>query len=503
MDYNLTFKSGNDNYYLYNYENNTMYNIHPLFAYLVESKYSKKDKEIFIDNLSNDLILSKFTRKERDEYFSRYIFFKDNKLLDEFQPKAFYSQRLSKKTIVENMHKLSEIVFEVTEECNLNCYYCSWGVNYKQENMRNRKKMPIEFAYKIIKYFAELWNSCENLRYNKEMSIGFYGGEPLLNIEFIEKVINFCKTLEFKQNTIRFTMTTNGILLDKHIEYLVENDVVIYISLDGNVANNSYRVDHSDRNTFNKVFYNVKLLQEKYPKYFFERVFFLSVLHNKNSIDDIYVFFKKEFKKLPIVSSVSPNNIDKLNEEKFNKVFKNVYDEFLNSKCYMKVDNEFNNMSLKNNYLKTFFKKHGFSLELNDIASFIQKQILRNHYSMVPSGTCVPFVTKRIFITTKGKLLLCERVAQNHIIGEVNEEGVKLFTDQWVSKYNKIYDMLVNNFCLMCYRIFDCPNCFLVTSEVANTCKHFLSKKEFENHFSENVTEVESMNKSISNKLFK
>lgn len=62
-------------------------------------------------------------------------------------------------------------------------------------------------------------------------------GEPLLNPQFIKEVISY---LQERKSSLKFsyTMTTNGISLDKYIDYLIEKGFDLLISLEGN----SYRV---------------------------------------------------------------------------------------------------------------------------------------------------------------------------------------------------------------------------------------------------------------------
>jgi len=51
------------------------------------------------------------------------------------------------------------------------------------------------------------------------------------------------------------------------MDFLVEKNFILHISLDGDELSQSYRVDHSGKNSFNQIFRNVKLLQSTHPKY--------------------------------------------------------------------------------------------------------------------------------------------------------------------------------------------------------------------------------------------
>jgi uncharacterized protein len=102
---------------------------------------------------------------------------------------------------------------------------------------------------------------------NRNVYIGFYGGEPLLNMPFIKKVVDYVNHLECPHRSFTFSMTTNAIFLDRYMDYLVEHDFNLLISLDGNERNTSYRVNKSNQPVFNQICKNVDLLQEKYPGY--------------------------------------------------------------------------------------------------------------------------------------------------------------------------------------------------------------------------------------------
>ena len=137
------------------------------------------------------------------------------------------------KQIELQLVNLKQLVFEVTDACNLNCTYCGYGELYNDYDKREGKNMPVEKAVAMIDYLSKLWKSNKNQSYNKVVFISFYGGEPLLNMKFIKLIINYIKTIDVPRSFI-YTMTTNAVLLDKYIDFLVENQFNILISLDGN-----------------------------------------------------------------------------------------------------------------------------------------------------------------------------------------------------------------------------------------------------------------------------
>ena len=196
---------------------------------------------------------------------------------------------------------LPQLVFEVTERCNLDCNYCAYSELYRGNDSRKGKNISFAKAKLIIDYLYDLWKEDYSEGINRELTIGFYGGEPLMNVPFIKQVIDYVESLGLKKTgkICLYSMTTNAMLLDQYMDYLVEKDFRLLISLDGDEFGQSYRVDHSGKNSFDRVFRNINMLQKKYPDYFKSNIDFNSVLHNRNEVESIYKFICTQFDKIP------------------------------------------------------------------------------------------------------------------------------------------------------------------------------------------------------------
>lgn len=129
-------------------------------------------------------------------------------------------------------------------------------------------KLPFIWAKNIIDYLYQLWNENSANGISVPVTVGFYGGEPLLNVILIQQIVEYIEQLPFARKRFYYNMTTNAMLLDKYMDFLVEKEFRLLISLDGDEEGHSYRVDASGKNSFQRVFKNIKLLQEKYPEYF-------------------------------------------------------------------------------------------------------------------------------------------------------------------------------------------------------------------------------------------
>ncbi len=107
-----------------------------------------------------------------------------------------------------------------TMECNFRCPYC-------YERGRNYNTMSEEIIESTIKYIKE------NSKNKESLGITWYGGEPLLAIDIIEKITNGLEDNE-KLN-YRAALVTNGYLLTKEIALKLKRLHVddIQITIDG------------------------------------------------------------------------------------------------------------------------------------------------------------------------------------------------------------------------------------------------------------------------------
>ena len=253
--------------------------------------YVYDDQKMFTLLVHPDLVKhAKMIDKDDSYYHRKYLYLEKHGFFGKRKPIALVP--ITEDVVKSSIGHTQQIVYEITDSCNLNCFYCGYGSMYDFYDKRENQNLNIESAIKLLEYVYSL--KIENG--NDQLYIGFYGGEPLLNMSFIVKIIETAKNLN-KQNSIQidYSMTTNGTLLHKYMDYLVANSFSLLISLDGNEQNHSYRIDKNGQNSFNKVIENIELLRIKYPEFFKDKVQFNAVLHNRNSAKDIYEFIFKQF----------------------------------------------------------------------------------------------------------------------------------------------------------------------------------------------------------------
>lgn len=132
--------------------------------------------------------------------------------------------KVTQKEIVRNLINLKQLVFEVTDACNLRCKYCGYSDLYLGYDERENLMFPFERAKLIIDYLYDFWQRGETKGVMHPVMISFYGGEPLLNIAFIRKVISYIESLPPIGKIFKYGMTTNAMLLDRCMDFLVEKN---------------------------------------------------------------------------------------------------------------------------------------------------------------------------------------------------------------------------------------------------------------------------------------
>src|SRR5690554_3191820 len=386
--------------------------------------------------------------------------------------------------IYQNLVNLKQLVFEVTDACNLKCKYCGYGELYEGYDPRKRQNLSLNRAKNVILYLAEIWNKNIDSSLCQPFSIGFYGGEPLINIILIKDMIRFTESLEINRKKIYYNMTTNGILLKRHIDFLVNKKIRLLISLDGNEQNHSYRIDHHGNNSHGQVIDNVKLLQKEHPDYFKKYVRFNTVLHNMNSVESAHKYVMDTFGKKTTISSLNNSGIRQDKVKEFYNMFQNVDASIEKSGNREKLETELFLEAPRISQLTNFIYTFSGNMFDNYRSLFYDE----NKIETVPTGTCTPFF-KKMFITVNGKILPCEKVNHEFAIGQVSDDRVEIDFDQIADMFNNYVFKFVKR-CKTCVNIRKCSQCVFQIDEVktpAPKCRSYIGSHAFQNYISKNL----------------
>lgn len=379
--------------------------------------------------------------------------------------------------VLSNLANLPQLVFEVTDACNLKCKYCAYGEFYDDFDRREDKMLSVSKAIRLIDYLNKYWNSERNTSAKSFMYVSFYGGEPLLNFNFIKEIVEYVKTrLECSRRKFLFSMTTNAVLLHRYMDYLVEHDFHILVSLDGNEKNDSYRVDRNGNSSFERVVRNVDLLREKYPEFFDKNISFNSVFHNRSTVEEVYRFFKDRYGKKPMISELNNSGIRYDKIEEFNRTYRNSEESLHQSEHYEEIEKDL--FIGTSSYKSLALYLHQYSG--NYYRDYTDLLFDKEHLKYIPTGTCLPF-SKKMFVTVNGKILPCERVGHQFGLGQVTGSHVELDSAAIARKYNEYFSKMENQ-CSHCKNRPSCIQCFFYLKDVETKpiCYGFMNEAMME-----------------------
>lgn len=155
-----------------------------------------------------------------------------------------------------------EITFIVTKDCQLACKYCYLVGKNTEE------RMTWDTAKKAIDYILD--NESKMLYTQDSVVLDFIGGEPLLEIDLIDKICDYFKTELYRRNhrwfnSYRFGFATNGINYHtKKVQEFVNKNrthLSIVITIDGNkILHDTNRIyKESGKGSYDDVVRNIPL----------------------------------------------------------------------------------------------------------------------------------------------------------------------------------------------------------------------------------------------------
>jgi len=381
--------------------------------------------------------------------------------------------------VYSSIANMPQLVFEVTDACNLKCKYCGYGEMYDDYDAREEKMLPVDKALRLIDYLVDFWNSDRNKSTGKRTFISFYGGEPLLNMQFIKEVVDYVENkINCPNRKFTFSMTTNAILLHRYMDYLQAHGFFVLISLDGNKENTSYRLDKSGQPSFDRIVRNADMLKERYPEYFKNKVNFNAVLHNKNSVEEIYRFFKEKYDTIPYIGELNNVGIREEMKDTFRNTYRNSTESLNQSEHYEEIEKDMFIHSSNYKSVTMFIHKYSGFVFKDYTDLLFEPRIQKS----LPTGTCIPF-SKKMFVTVKGKILPCERIGHQFALGEITASGVQLDLEDISRRYNQWYAKFDQQ-CRLCKIAKSCIQCIFNVRDLDGSpvCHGFMNEEAFQNY---------------------
>lgn len=342
--------------------------------------------------------------------------------------------------INKRVRKLPQLIFEITENCNLRCKYCVFNGNYINRRKLSPHNMEFETARKGVDYIFSLIKD----RKKKQFTLGFYGGEPLLNIETIKQIVEYSKN-RFSRWDLRFNMTTNLTLLtDPILDFLVDNNFSLLVSLDGSRENHDAKRVFSDgRGTHDIVLKKLEKIARRDESYFQKKVGLSAVYSQDLPLENLYKFFtnndllKKKWMRFTTVNTYNTTYYNKYpsNRDKYRKSLKRLFTRVLE-----KV-REGEDLSTFESFLYNNFKDIGDSIKVR-------------RYTFL-CGSCL--FDDRLYLDANGRFHVCEKINSTFPFGDV-ESG---FDFEKMAAMAMDFCQAVKENCSHCAFKFLCNRCFV------------------------------------------
>lgn len=226
---------------------------------------------------------------EIKELYNQKILFSD----DDYEKYAQYSVASPVKAMCLN----------IAHDCNLRCEYCFASTG---DFGKGRKLMDFETGKNAIDFLLEKSANRQNLE------LDFFGGEPLMNFNTVKQIVEYARSKEKEYNkNFRFTITTNGLLLDDDkIDFINKEMSNVVLSIDGRKEVNDRvrkRVDGSG--CYDKIIESFKKLVDKRgDKEYYVRGTFTK--YNLDFSEDVFALYKAGFDQIsvePVVCDAKEN----------------------------------------------------------------------------------------------------------------------------------------------------------------------------------------------------
>ena len=193
-----------------------VYQLVPLLEPLVKEK---KDKGEILDFVKVQQL--PYTEEETAEAVEEILLLaQEGQLYTEDIYENYIDSFKNRETVVK------ALCLHIAHDCNLACRYC---FAEEGEYHGRRAIMSYEVGKKALDFLVANSGNRTNLE------VDFFGGEPLMNWEVVKQLVAYGRSLEEEHHKkFRFTITTNGVLLnDEILEFVNKEMGNMVLSIDG------------------------------------------------------------------------------------------------------------------------------------------------------------------------------------------------------------------------------------------------------------------------------
>ncbi len=215
---------------------------------------------------------------------------------------------------------IKALCLHIAHTCNLNCSYC-----FASQGKYNGERAVMSFE--VGKQALDFLIANSGTRHNLE--VDFFGGEPLMNWQVVKDLVLYARSIEKQHNkNFRFTLTTNGILIDDDvIDFCNKEMSNVVLSLDGRKeVHDRYRVDYAGNGSWEKVVPKFqKLVAARGGKNYYMRGTFTHA--NPDFLNDIKCMLDLGFTELSMEPVVCPKDDPEALTPEDIEIIKDQYDQ--------------------------------------------------------------------------------------------------------------------------------------------------------------------------------
>lgn len=198
---------------------------------------------------------------------------------------------------------IKALCLHIAHDCNLACKYCFAG---KGEYQGCKSLMSFEVGKRALDFLIE------NSGTRRNLEVDFFGGEPLMNFEVVKQLVAYAREQEKIHNkNFRFTLTTNGVLLDDEVMEFANKEMHnVVLSLDGRKETNDRpRVTRNGQGSYDMIVPKfLKMAESRGQKDYYVRGTYTH--YNTDFAADILHIADLGFKSLAMEPVVAPPEAD-------------------------------------------------------------------------------------------------------------------------------------------------------------------------------------------------
>ena len=268
----------------------------------VEPPFEAECPKSVVDKLSKS-----YAPEDIRECYSEIVELYNDKILfseDDYEKYAQYSVASPVKAMCLN----------IAHDCQLRCKYCFASTG---DFGKGRKLMSFETGKHAIDFLLENSGDRPNLE------LDFFGGEPLMNFNVVKQVVEYARSREKEYNKkFRFTITTNGLLLDdEKIDFINREMSNVVLSIDGRKEVNDYfRVLPNGQGCYDIIMPKYKkLVAGRGDKEYYVRGTFTN--KNLDFSNDVFALNEAGFDQISVEPVVGDDDVYALTEKDLPTVF--------------------------------------------------------------------------------------------------------------------------------------------------------------------------------------